>query len=84
MLWIGYLGVVTLVLSWVPQSIETIKLGRCPVNMTFLVLLTIGNVSLALYAISLGDHIFSVLNILTSVGSLINLYYKFFPRTTTK
>lgn len=80
MQWIGYLGIATLVLSWIPQSIETIKLGRCQVNTTFLVLISLGNVSLAVYALSLGDMIFSVLNILTSFGSGINLYYKFLPR----
>lgn len=80
MQWIGYIGVAALVLSWIPQSIETIKLGRCPVNTTFLILLSLGNMSLALYALSLGDPIFSVLNVLTSCGSVLNLYYKFFPR----
>ncbi len=78
--WIGYVGLVALVLCWIPQSIETIRLGRCPVNFAFLVLSAIGSLSLALYALSLGDPIFSVLNIITTGGAALNIYYKLFPR----
>ena len=78
--WIGYLGLAALVLCWIPQSIETIKLGRCPVNLTFLVLSSVGSLSLALYALSLGDPVFSVLNIVTTAGAALNIYYKLFPR----
>ncbi len=78
--WIGYLGLAALVLCWVPQSIETIKLGRCPVNLTFLVLSSVGSLSLAIYALSLGDPVFSVLNIITTGGAALNIYYKLFPR----
>jgi lipid-A-disaccharide synthase-like uncharacterized protein len=78
--WVGYVGLVALVLCWIPQSLETIKLGRCPINLGFLVLSSIGSVSLAIYALSLGDPVFSILNTLTLVGALINVYYKLFPR----
>jgi len=81
--WIGYLGLVALVLCWIPQSLETIRLGRCPVNLTFLVLSSFGSFSLAIYAFSLGDPVFSILNILTTLGALINIYYKRFPRKNT-
>lgn len=78
--WIGYIGLVALVLCWIPQSIETIRLGRCPVNFTFLVLSAIGSLSLAIYALSLGDPVFSLLNIATTGGAALNIYYKLFPR----
>ena len=78
--WIGYVGLAALVLCWIPQSIETIKLGRCPVNFAFLVLSAAGSVSLAIYALSLGDPVFSVLNIITTAGAALNIYYKLFPR----
>ena len=78
--WIGYLGLVALVISWIPQSLETIRLGRCPVNLMFLILSAVGSVGLATYALSLGDPVFSTLNILTTIGALINIYYKLFPR----
>jgi len=78
--WIGYIGVIALVLSWIPQSVETIRLGRCPVNLNFLILSVVGSLSLAAYAFTLGDPVFSILNTITTVGALLNMYYKLFPR----
>jgi len=84
MQWIGYIGLTSLALCWIPQSIETIKQGRCTVNLTFLALSALGSFSLALYALSLGDTIFIVLNCLTTLGAVINIFYKLSPRTTTQ
>jgi len=78
--WIGYVGLIALVICWIPQSLETIRLGRCPVNLTFLVLSSVGSFSLAVYAFSRGDPVFTALNIVTTLGALLNLYYKLFPR----
>lgn len=78
--WLGYIGLVALVVCWIPQSIETIRLGRCPVNLKFLVLSALGSLSLALYALSLADPVFTSLNILTTLGALFNIYYRIFPR----
>lgn len=80
MQWIGYIGLACLALCWIPQSIDTIKQGRCPVNLSFLVLSSLGSFTLALYALSLGDPVFTILNILTTAGAAINIYYKVFPR----
>ncbi len=76
----GYIGLGAIVLCWVPQTIETIKSGRCGVNRGFLVLSLVGNVCLTLYALERRDNIFLALNALASVGSFINTYFKFFPR----
>lgn len=81
MQWLGYIGLIALVISWIPQSLETMRQGECGINGAFLILLLIGNLSLALYAFSIGDTVFTVLNSLSTVGVLVNLYYKFFPRT---
>lgn len=80
MLWIGYVGLTALVLCWIPQSIDTVKQGRCPVNMAFLVLSALGSLSLAFYALSLGNTVFTILNCLTTLGTAINIFYKVFPR----
>lgn len=80
MQWLGYLGLATLVISWIPQSIETIKLGKCTVNLGFLLLVLIGNISLAIYAFSIGDSVFFLLNSVSTIGVVLNLYYKVFPR----
>ena len=83
MQWIGYIGLTCLALCWIPQSIDTIRQGRCPVNLSFLILSALGSFSLALYAMSLGDPVFTILNILTTAGAALNIYYRVFPRTTT-
>jgi lipid-A-disaccharide synthase-like uncharacterized protein len=77
---LGYVGLSAIILCWVPQTIETIKAGRCGVNKGFLVLSLIGNISLTLYALQTNDRIFFALNSLASIGSFVNSYYKFFPR----
>jgi MtN3 and saliva related transmembrane protein len=80
MVWIGYVGLTALVMCWIPQSIDTIKRGDCPVNMAFLLLSALGSLSLAFYALSLGNMVFTILNFLTTLGSAVNMYYKIFPR----
>jgi len=77
---IGYAGLIALTICWIPQSIDTIKLGRCPVNLTFLILSSFGSFCLAVYAFFLGSPVFIFLNILTTLGALLNIYYKLFPR----
>lgn len=78
---IGYIGLAGVVICWVPQSVETIRAGRCLINLIFLILMVIGSICLTIYAIAKNDIVFSVLNSLTTIGALINLYYKFFPRS---
>jgi lipid-A-disaccharide synthase-like uncharacterized protein len=80
MQWIGYLGLTAFALCWIPQSIDTIKRGICPVNLTFLLLSCLGSSSLAIYAWSLGDPVFTLLNTLTALGAALNIFYKLFPR----
>ena len=78
--WIGYVGLTALVVCWIPQSIDTIKQGTCPVNLAFLLLTAVGSLSLAFYALSLGNPVFTILNCLTTFGTAVNIYYKLFPR----
>lgn len=80
MQWIGYIGLTALTLCWIPQSIDTIKQGRCPVNLTFLILSSMGSFTLVMYAWSLGDPVFTILNTLTTMGATLNVFYKIFPR----
>lgn len=78
--WIGYVGIVAFALAWVPQSLETIQAGRCDVNLGFLLLAGLGSVSLMTYAYLRRDAVFSLLNALTTVGALVNVFFKLFPR----
>ena len=78
--WIGYVGVIAFALAWIPQSIDTIKAGHCDVNMTFLLLAALGSFSLMVYAFVREDLVFSGVNALTTIGAIVNIFYKFFPR----
>ena len=75
--YIGIVGLLALAAGWIPQTIETIKHKRCNINLYFLILNFIGSVSLTLYAIFLHDAVFTTLNSMTTVGAVINLFYKF-------
>jgi lipid-A-disaccharide synthase-like uncharacterized protein len=77
---IGYLGLLLVAICWLPQTLETLREGRCGANTLFLFLSALGSVCLTIYAVSRSDVVFSILNTLTGLGAFINLYYKFFPR----
>ncbi len=77
---IGYAGVVAFALAWIPQSLETVRAGACRVNRVFLWLSTVGSAALAAYSFLMHDPVFSILNVMTTVGALVNVYYREFPR----
>ncbi len=76
---IAYVGLIAFAVAWVPASVDTIKAGRCDANLGFLALMFIGSASLMLYALLKGDDVFFAVNLLTTAGALVNLYFKFFP-----
>lgn len=78
--WIGYVGLISFALAWIPQCIDTVRAGHCPANRSFLLLAAIGSVSLTAYAVADGNLVFSALNALTTLGASLNLYYSVFPR----
>jgi lipid-A-disaccharide synthase-like uncharacterized protein len=41
-----------------------------------------GSLALMLYALMRGDAVFSTVNGLTTLGALVNIYYRRFPRVT--
>ena len=81
MTWIGYAGLIALALCWIPQSAETVRSGKCGANLKFLLLSALGSFLLMMYALLRDDTVFSILNALTTIGALLNLYYKVYPRT---
>lgn len=77
---IGYSGLILLLLAWVPQTYETIQVGKTPINLGFVLLYMISSIMLSVYAYLKDDSVFLLLNGLLSIGSGINLYYKLWPR----
>ncbi len=76
---IGLVGLLAIVACWIPQTFEVLKTKRADMSTSFLIFYFVGSIALTIYA--LGDAIFLTLNLLTSIGSAINLYYKMFPKT---
>lgn len=77
---IGYFGLAALALCWIPQSIDTIRKGTTSINHYFLMFSSMGSFSLMMYAHLQGDPIFFLLNSITTLGAILNLFFKFFPR----
>ncbi|MBI3565011.1 MAG: lipid-A-disaccharide synthase N-terminal domain-containing protein [Elusimicrobia bacterium] len=77
---VGYVGLVAFALAWIPQSWETVSAGRCDLNPVFLGLSALGSAALTTYAALRGDVVFGTLNAMTTLGALVNAWYRVFPR----
>ena len=73
---IGLIGMLLLVSSWVPQTWETIKTRKCPLNMQFILIYVTASTLLTIYSYMIGDWIFFALNFLAAFQSAINLVVK--------
>jgi MtN3 and saliva related transmembrane protein len=80
---LGWIGFAILVGAWIPQTWETIKAGDTPVNIAFIIMYFTSSFTLAVYSIMIGDTVFTALNVLLSIGSGINMYYKLNPRESS-
>ncbi len=77
---IGVIGVVCIVLAWIPETVDAIKKGKTHIPLPFLLLYIVGSSSLIAYSVILFDFVFITLNSLATLQSLVHLYYHFFPR----
>ena len=73
---IGLLGMLLLVSSWLPQTIETVRKRHCPLNLKFIVIYVAAASLLTVYSYIIGDWIFFTLNFLSALQSAINLVIK--------
>ncbi|MBC8043183.1 MAG: hypothetical protein IAF08_07035 [Rhizobacter sp.] len=76
---VSTVGLLCIVLCWIPQTMETLKVRRCTVNRSFLILTFVGAVSLTLHSVFISDVPFMILNFCAAVGSSINLYFSIYP-----
>ena len=79
---VGLIGLLAIVACWIPQTLEVIRTRRSSMKLSFLLLYFPGSIALTIYAI--GDPIFVILNLLTTIGSAINLYFKIFSNEQLK
>ncbi len=76
---VGLLGLLCIAAAWIPQTVKTLREKRCDIGKPFLVLYIFGSISLTVYSILNFDAIFLTLNLLATIQSVINFYYKLFP-----
>ena len=73
---IGLIGMILLVSSWVPQTVETVRKRKCPLNLEFIVIYVTAATMLTVYSYVIGDWIFFTLNFLSAFQSAVNLVVK--------
>ncbi len=78
---VGLLGMVLLVGSWIPQTVETIRSRKCPMNLGFIVVYVIAAILLTVYSYMRRDWIFFTLNFLAALQSSVNMVVKFMEKS---
>ncbi|MDI3476325.1 MAG: hypothetical protein PWQ79_1575 [Thermococcaceae archaeon] len=73
---VGLIGMLLLVGSWVPQTVETLRKRHCPLNLEFILIYVMAASLLTVYSYIIGDWIFFTLNFLSALQSSINLSVK--------
>ncbi|WP_048151317.1 hypothetical protein [Palaeococcus ferrophilus] len=65
-----------LVGAWVPQTVETIRTKKCPLNFRFIIIYVTAATLLTVYSYIIHDWVFLTLNGLSALQSGINLLIK--------
>ncbi|MDP3741742.1 MAG: hypothetical protein Q8R15_00335 [Candidatus Micrarchaeota archaeon] len=73
--YIGLAGLVLLLFAWIPETLKTIREKKSPIELKFSIVYAVGSAALMTYAYLLGDLIFAILNLLTTLLALMNAYY---------
>jgi lipid-A-disaccharide synthase-like uncharacterized protein len=81
---IGIIGAVLIALSWIPETIRTIKTKKTGLDLEFVSVYVLGSIFLAIYSISIKDYIFIGLNIFASSLAIFNLIYTIKEKKQTK
>jgi MtN3 and saliva related transmembrane protein len=73
---LGIIGLLCILIAWIPETVETIKAKKCRLNMQFVEIYVSGAALLTIYSVQVWDLVFIVLNVGATVMGAINLYYK--------
>jgi len=77
---IGALGWLAILLAWIPQTLNTMRAGRCNIDRRFAILYCIGGFLLTVYTFLIGDLVSLTLNGVATIIALVNLDYVLHPR----
>gem|GEM_PF-598597 len=73
--WLGFAGLVLLVLGWIPQTWQTLKAKNSSLNIQFALLYFAGSLVLAIYSFLINDIVFVILNSAATIMAFVNLYF---------
>lgn len=71
----GLIGLVLIVVAWLPGVLETIRNKKTSMKPVFIALYFLGSASLTFYSIQLQALPFIILNALATLVPLVHLYY---------
>ncbi len=71
----GVIGLLILTASWFSEAYQTVKENKAKVPITFACLYLVASALLAYHAFSINDSIFVILNVITGLIALMNIYY---------
>lgn len=74
--YLGVIGLVLIAIGWIPEIIEIIKTKKNNLNLKFNILYVLGSLALVIYAVSINDLVFILLNGFAFLMSGIGLLYK--------
>jgi uncharacterized protein with PQ loop repeat len=72
---IGILGMLCIIIAWIPQTLRTIRTKKTGMEPTFLWIYFIGGILLASYAFSINDLIFLAMNSIAAILDATNPFY---------
>ena len=71
---IGVLGLLLIVVAWIPETIENFKTKGKNLSLKFVAIYLAGSAFLAYHGLVLGDMVFIVINAAALLISVINAY----------
>lgn len=72
---IGAIGLLAVAISWIPETIRSIKTKKSGLEPRFNIVYMVGSFLLIVYAIGIWDYIFMILNVITFILATANLWY---------
>ena len=81
---LGILGAAIIAISWIPETLRTIKTKSTGLDLKFISTYFLGSLFLAIYSISVKDYVFIGLNIVASLLAVINLIYTILEQKNIK
>jgi uncharacterized protein with PQ loop repeat len=81
---LGILGAAIIAISWIPETIRTIKTKSTGLDLKFISIYFMGSLLLAIYSIYVKDYVFIALNIFASILASVNLIYTILEQNIQK